>query len=150
MLIATLVLNSLVVIASGATGGHLHALDEAPQRIAGGECKDGDTRIVDGDWHRDFSVSPRVTMEEATLIIRALRRGDIESKLPWPTKGPRAGIAPVMPFIDANQVRSIGFEHAADGARVFNLQTGCWSGRFYHIALVSGKLVLLLVGYWIT
>ena len=113
----------------------------------GAECGAGNIRITDGDWYRDLFVSPRVSIDDATFIMRALRRGDIESKQPFPSEGPRAGIAPPMPFIDPNHIRSISDEPSIKGA--FRLQTGCWSGNWYLIVIVNDTLELRSTGFWI-
>jgi len=117
------------------------------QRLRGGECRTGDTRITEGNWSHDLFLSPRVSLADATLIIRALRRGDIENKQPFPTEGPRAGIAPPMPFIDAGQIRSISDEPGL--ARAFRLQTGCWSGNSYLVVIVNETLELRSTAFWI-
>ena len=98
------------------------------QQVRGAECGSGNTRITDRAWYRDLFLSDRVSVDDATLIVRALRRGDIENKQPFPSEGQRAGIAPPMPFIDANQISLIAIEPTV--TRGFRLQTGCGSGNW--------------------
>jgi len=51
-------------------------------------------------------------------------------RVPRPTSGPRAGIAPPMPFIDPSQVRNINLDGPDGEDRVYSILTGCSSGQF--------------------
>jgi hypothetical protein len=150
MLIATLVLSFLVLITTGVPSWPVRAPLADGQRVVGATCE-GNTRITDGDWHRDLFLPPRVSVSEATLIIRAIRRSDVLNRQARATEGPMAGIATPMPRIDADQVTSIHPDHRAQpGARAYRVETGCMSGKSYRIVIVDGKLELRAVSMWIS
>ena len=138
----------LLLVISGVSESRPIA-EERRQIVAGVKCEPGPTRIIDGDWHGNFFVSPSVSIQEAALIIHAIRHGDIDNKLPWSSDGPRAGIAPVMPYIDVRQIRSIEIARADSGERMFSLRTGCMSGNSYLVTIAGGTLHLRFVRQWI-
>jgi hypothetical protein len=148
MLIAAL-LSNLVAF----TGLHVPWMDtsvvDRARQIVGAACGGGNARVIDGSWQRDLFLNPRVSLDEATTIVHAIRRGDVVNKQRIPSEGRLAGIVPAMPFIDADQITSISDDRLDDGSRVFNVSTGCRSGRSYLIVLVNKTLELREVRVWI-
>jgi len=147
MLIAIVTLNLLGFIERGAPLPHAFSVDGVRQ-VVGGKCS-GNTRVVDGGWQHELFLNPRVSLDDATMLVRAIRLGDVANKQRIPTAGRLAGIAPVMPFIDADQITSIGDERFEDGSRAFNVKTGCMSGRSFLIVVVNRMFELREVRTWI-
>jgi hypothetical protein len=143
MFIAVLALNLMTFVGSGSAS----SADDMRQ-VVGATCN-GNTRVFDGSWQHGLFLNPRVSLDEATMIVRAIRRGDVANRQRIPSTGPLAGIAPVMPFIDADQITSISDERFEDGSRAFNVKTGCMSGRSYLIVLVNKMFELREVRAWI-
>jgi hypothetical protein len=143
MFIAVLALSLMAFVGLGGAS----AADDMRQ-IVGATCS-GNARVIDGNWQHGLFLNPRVSLSEATTIVHAIRRGDIENKQRIPSVGPLAGIAPVMPFIDADQITAISDERLEDGSRAFNVKTGCTSGRAYLIVVVNNVFELREVRAWI-
>ena len=146
MFTAIVMLNLIAFIEPGAPLPHASLV--ATRQVVGATCS-GNTRVVDGSWKHELFLNPRVSLDEATMIVRAIRRGDLANKQRIPAAGPLAGIAPAMPFIDADQITSISDERFEDGSRAFDVQTGCMSGRSFLIVVVNSVFELREVRAWI-
>lgn len=116
-------------------------------QVVGASCHVG-IRPEDGDWRS--RIGPRVPPRDERLLVDAIRGSDIVNRLPRPTSGPRAGIAPPMPFIDPSQVRNINLDSPDGEDRVYSILTGCSSGQSFRVVIVDGKVELRSVGFWIS
>jgi hypothetical protein len=116
-------------------------------QVAGATCHVG-IRPEDVDWRS--RIGPRVPPRDEQLLVDAIRGSDIVNRLPRPTAGPLAGIAPPMPFVDPGQVSGIDLLSSAGKDRVYSIRTGCFSGRSFRVVIVDDTVELRSVSSWIS
>jgi hypothetical protein len=104
-------------------------------------------RVRDGDWHVDVHLGAGVPYDDAEIIIRAIRRGEL------PDERPPADRARSLPRIDAGAVTLIERPHQGMGTpappREYGVRTGEGGGDSLLIRIVDGRVEVHRYGQWV-
>jgi hypothetical protein len=101
-------------------------------------------RVHDGAWHVDVRLDPDVTYDEASVIVRAVRRGELENAMPAVLR--RLFRLDTLPAFDASDIRSVRGSARERGDATHIVVLGNWAGQVLYVSIVAGKVLLYNIG----
>jgi hypothetical protein len=109
-----------------------------------GRSAESQWRVQDGAWHLDVRLGAGVTYDDATAIVRAVRRRELDNRIPAALR--RILNADPLPTFDASEIRSIRMSGQPGDDETHEVILGGWAGQVLYVSVVGGKVRVHNIG----